>query len=281
MKRNYEYSSSDSELEVEGQRVRENGSPCSPQGSVSVPASCRARARKLRRGVIEKRRRDRINSSLAELRKLVPSTSDRQGSAKLEKAEILQMTVDHLKMLHTAGGKGYLDARALAVDYRSLGFRECLAETARYLSAVEGLGITDPLQTRLVSHLSGCASQREAQSGFGHLAWGSVFAAPSSHLIHPSVVQPQRRVALRRTHSPPSSTSPDSRASEQLGGAARGPRNSGVSSASVLTSVSPVTAVPLPFSPFPLISSLVRSQGAPLASLGKPCKPWATEIGAF
>ena len=29
-----------------------------------------------------------------------------QGSAKLEKAEILQMTVDHLKMLHAAGGKG-------------------------------------------------------------------------------------------------------------------------------------------------------------------------------
>ena len=31
-----------------------------------------------------------------------------QGSAKLEKAEILQMTVDHLKMLHAAGGKGGL-----------------------------------------------------------------------------------------------------------------------------------------------------------------------------
>lgn len=29
-----------------------------------------------------------------------------QGSAKLEKAEILQMTVDHLKMLQVAGGKG-------------------------------------------------------------------------------------------------------------------------------------------------------------------------------
>lgn len=29
-----------------------------------------------------------------------------QGSAKLEKAEILQMTVDHLKMLHASGGKG-------------------------------------------------------------------------------------------------------------------------------------------------------------------------------
>lgn len=29
-----------------------------------------------------------------------------QGSAKLEKAEILQMTVDHLKMLHASSGKG-------------------------------------------------------------------------------------------------------------------------------------------------------------------------------
>lgn len=32
-----------------------------------------------------------------------------KGSAKLEKAEILQMTVDHLKMLHAAGGKGMAD----------------------------------------------------------------------------------------------------------------------------------------------------------------------------
>lgn len=29
-----------------------------------------------------------------------------QGSSKLEKAEILQMTVDHLKLLHAMGGKG-------------------------------------------------------------------------------------------------------------------------------------------------------------------------------
>lgn len=29
-----------------------------------------------------------------------------QGSSKLEKAEVLQMTVDHLKMLHASGGTG-------------------------------------------------------------------------------------------------------------------------------------------------------------------------------
>lgn len=33
----------------------------------------------------------------------LPST---QGSSKLEKAEVLQMTVDHLKMLHATGGTG-------------------------------------------------------------------------------------------------------------------------------------------------------------------------------
>ncbi|XP_019375865.1 PREDICTED: hairy/enhancer-of-split related with YRPW motif protein 2 [Gavialis gangeticus] len=119
-------------------------------------------ARKKRRGIIEKRRRDRINNSLSELRRLVPTAFEKQGSAKLEKAEILQMTVDHLKMLQATGGKGYFDAHALAMDFMSIGFRECLTEVARYLSSVEGLDTSDPLRVRLVSHLSTCASQREA-----------------------------------------------------------------------------------------------------------------------
>jgi hairy and enhancer of split related with YRPW motif len=53
--------------------------------------------------LIEKRRRDRINNSLLELRRLVPQAFEKQGSAKLEKAEILQMTVDHLRTLHAKG----------------------------------------------------------------------------------------------------------------------------------------------------------------------------------
>nr|XP_009681184.1 PREDICTED: hairy/enhancer-of-split related with YRPW motif protein 2 [Struthio camelus australis] len=119
-------------------------------------------ARKKRRGIIEKRRRDRINNSLSELRRLVPTAFEKQGSAKLEKAEILQMTVDHLKMLQATGGKGYFDAHSLAMDFMSIGFRECLTEVARYLTSVEGLDTSDPLRVRLVSHLSTCASQREA-----------------------------------------------------------------------------------------------------------------------
>lgn len=57
---------------------------------------------------------------------------------------------------------GYFDAHTLAMDFMSIGFRECLTEVARYLSSVEGLDTSDPLRVRLVSHLSSCASQREA-----------------------------------------------------------------------------------------------------------------------
>ncbi|XP_036354574.1 hairy/enhancer-of-split related with YRPW motif protein 1-like, partial [Octopus sinensis] len=70
--------------------------------------NCQVTDRKKRRGIIEKRRRDRINNSLSELRRLVPTAFEKQGSAKLEKAEILQMTVDHLKVLHQKGLNGYI-----------------------------------------------------------------------------------------------------------------------------------------------------------------------------
>uniref|UniRef100_A0A8D0GDG7 Hes related family bHLH transcription factor with YRPW motif like n=1 Tax=Sphenodon punctatus TaxID=8508 RepID=A0A8D0GDG7_SPHPU len=127
----------------------------------SPATTSQIQARKKRRGIIEKRRRDRINSSLSELRRLVPTAFEKQGSSKLEKAEILQMTVDHLKMLHATGGTGFLDARALAVDYRGIGFRECLTEVVRYLGILEGQSNADPIRLRLLSHLNNYIAEME------------------------------------------------------------------------------------------------------------------------
>ncbi|PRD26674.1 UNVERIFIED_CONTAM: Hairy/enhancer-of-split related with YRPW motif protein 1 [Trichonephila clavipes] len=124
--------------------------------------SCQMLNRKRRRGIIEKRRRDRINSSLSELRRLVPAAFEKQGSAKLEKAEILQLTVDHLKMLHAKGFDALsFDPHKFAMDYHSIGFRECASEVARYLVAIEGLDLQDPLRVRLMSHLQCYSAQRE------------------------------------------------------------------------------------------------------------------------
>lgn len=50
------------------------------------------------------------------------------------------------------------------MDYRSVGFRECAAEVARYLVTVEGMDIQDPLRLRLMSHLQCFSAQREAAS---------------------------------------------------------------------------------------------------------------------
>ncbi|XP_074541360.1 hairy/enhancer-of-split related with YRPW motif protein 2 [Halichoeres trimaculatus] len=161
-----ESSSAESDLEETIDPGRESVYPGHMKSSFircgSPTTTTQVMARKKRRGIIEKRRRDRINNSLSELRRLVPTAFEKQGSAKLEKAEILQMTVDHLKVLQATGGKGYFDAHALALDFLSLGFRECVTEVSRYLSAVEGLDSSDPLRSRLLSHLSSCASQRDA-----------------------------------------------------------------------------------------------------------------------
>merc|ERR1712083_465378 len=56
--------------------------------------------RKKKRGEIEKKRRDRINDCLNEIKDLVPTAMEKSSVNKLEKAEILQMTVDHLKSVH-------------------------------------------------------------------------------------------------------------------------------------------------------------------------------------
>ncbi|OCT76921.1 hairy/enhancer-of-split related with YRPW motif protein 1-like [Xenopus laevis] len=298
MKRGHDYSSSDSELdeniEVEKESADENGNLSSTAGSISPSTSSQILARKRRRGIIEKRRRDRINNSLTELRRLVPSAFEKQGSAKLEKAEILQMTVDHLKMLHTAGGKGYFDAHALAMDYRSLGFRECLAEVARYLSIIEGMDTADPLRVRLVSHLNNYASQREAantaHSSIGHIPWGGTFAH-HPHLSHPLLL-------AQTAHTNSTSSSTEAHHHNRLPGSPhaessslRVPPNGNIASVlpvvassklspPLLSSMASLSAFPFSFGSFHLLSPNSLSPTTPTPS-GKPYRPWGTEIGAF
>nr|XP_019948299.1 PREDICTED: LOW QUALITY PROTEIN: hairy/enhancer-of-split related with YRPW motif protein 1-like [Paralichthys olivaceus] len=292
MKRNHNYSSSDSDLddsvEVEKDSGDENGQVDS-HGSMSPSTTTQVQARKRRRGIIEKRRRDRINNSLSELRRLVPSAFEKQGSAKLEKAEILQMTVDHLKMLHASGGKGYFEAHALAKDYRSLGFRECLAETARYLSIIEGRDSTDPLRVRLVSHLSNCASQREVHSGLEHLAWGSAYGTAPAHLPHPLLLQHPRAghlhlgatVAHHPPPLPPLHPPPSLRVSPNSSLPLTLPVPTSKLSPPLLSSLSSLSVFPLSFGTFPLVSPAALSTVGPSSTLSKPYRPWGTEIGAF
>ncbi|CAG9769530.1 unnamed protein product [Ceutorhynchus assimilis] len=162
--------------------------------------SCQMLSRKKRRGVIEKKRRDRINMSLSELKRLVPSAFEKQGSAKLEKAEILQMTVDHLKMLHSKGLDTFAyDPHKYAVDYHGMGFRECLAEVSRYLERIEGMDSQNPMRLRLTSHLQCCAAQKELalkQAATGPWSYGS-------SQTYPPTLNPLASPNHLNSHQPP------------------------------------------------------------------------------
>jgi len=156
--------------------------------------------RKRRRGLIEKKRRDRINDSLNELRKLVPTALEKSSSTKLEKAEILQMTVEHLRMLTTRSDGG--DPR-LAMEYHAVGFRECVSEVSRYLLTVEGLDIHNSLCIRLMAHLNTFSSYQGLPSytGGDNRVAPTTYTIPSYHSEHPSYQPPHTINHLTRPMS--------------------------------------------------------------------------------
>lgn len=117
--------------------------------------------------VVEKKRRDRINHSLAELRTLLlNSTSDpRLQNPKIEKAEILDLAVEYLHKWTTGTNNGLKIKQAPEVSpphleppsvftMENAGFKQCMFELATYMhkvtpvqrtSLIEGLRrLTDP-----------------------------------------------------------------------------------------------------------------------------------------
>jgi hairy and enhancer of split, invertebrate len=101
--------------------------------------------------MLERKRRARINRCLDELKELMVSALQTEGEnvAKLEKADILELTVRHLhrlrkqQRLNTQPG-------ADADRYRA-GFTHCAAEVSRCLATVPGVDVA--LGTKLMTHL--------------------------------------------------------------------------------------------------------------------------------
>ncbi|XP_037089599.1 transcription factor HES-1-like [Pollicipes pollicipes] len=89
--------------------------------------------RRINKPIMEKRRRARINDSLTQLKSLVLEglKKDPARHSKLEKADILEMAVKHLRSLQTRPGT----TQAL---YRE-GYAECGRAVAEFLSRERGL----------------------------------------------------------------------------------------------------------------------------------------------
>ncbi|CAG03218.1 unnamed protein product [Tetraodon nigroviridis] len=101
-----------------------------PAGLLSVCSPACALALQLRKPVVEKMRRDRINSCIDQLKVILEKEFQKQEpNSKLEKADILEMTVSFLRQQLQPGPCG---------GSYSQGFAHCWRESAPFLSAGSG-----------------------------------------------------------------------------------------------------------------------------------------------
>ncbi|KAM4703121.1 transcription factor HES-5-like [Rhinophrynus dorsalis] len=107
--------------------------------------------RHIRKPVVEKMRRDRINSCIKQLRLLLEKEfQQHQPNSKLEKADILEMTVNYLKE-HQLNVNATSYARKSSLQDFSQGYNRCLEESLQFLSYTE---VQKSTNLKLVQHLN-------------------------------------------------------------------------------------------------------------------------------
>ncbi|KAI5643758.1 helix-loop-helix DNA-binding domain-containing protein [Phthorimaea operculella] len=98
--------------------------------------------------IIEKRRRDRMNNCLADLSRLIPPEYLKKGRGRVEKTEIIEMAIRHIKFLQERVNA----AERQGEEFRA-GFQEASSEAVRYLADVHGIQHNDGLCVQLAAHL--------------------------------------------------------------------------------------------------------------------------------
>ncbi|KAL6261608.1 hypothetical protein P5V15_006695 [Pogonomyrmex californicus] len=131
------------------------------------PVSRTYQYKKITKPLLERKRRARINRCLDELKDLMVDALETEGEniSKLEKADILELTVRHLQKLQASRSSG-LSATIASGDEISAesrwqsGFGHCAAEACRFLSSLPG-----EAAERLARHLAaGLQTGRQTNS---------------------------------------------------------------------------------------------------------------------
>ncbi|XP_047438924.1 transcription factor HES-5-like [Mugil cephalus] len=108
---------------------------------------------KLRKPLVEKLRRERINSSIEQLKSLLgPEFLKQQPDSKLEKADILEMTVYFLRRLQQQ------QQQHQAVDSVDQGYSRCVQQVVHFLSKEE---VKTQSQRRLMDHFNKSSSEKK------------------------------------------------------------------------------------------------------------------------
>ncbi|KAL3871654.1 hypothetical protein ACJMK2_039638 [Sinanodonta woodiana] len=144
--------------------------------SSTMPASV---LRKMKKPIIEKKRRDRINHCLDELKDILLKNVIKTDApiSRLDKADILEMTVKYIQQLQKQVNTSTAASEdTVAKEYKS-GYEECTRKTIRYLNSANGIkhDINSPIGT----HLSSSFGQaNDEQSTVKYPARNSAFHTP-------------------------------------------------------------------------------------------------------
>jgi len=120
-----------------------------------APISKTMQYKKITKPLLERKRRARINACLDELKDIMTGCLQAEGEnvSKLEKADILELTVRHLQKLSQA--QRLVLNRSPVEDIARFrhGYSSCAQEAAQFLVSVPGVDVR--VGQRLVSHLMG------------------------------------------------------------------------------------------------------------------------------
>lgn len=121
------------------------------------PVSRTYQYRKVMKPMLERKRRARINRCLDELKDLMVTALQAEGEnvAKLEKADILELTVRHLHTLRAARRLTLTPETSYADRFRE-GFTQCAQEVSTFLSTPVAASVHPAAGAQLMRHLGGC-----------------------------------------------------------------------------------------------------------------------------
>ena len=127
-----------------------------------APMSRTHQYRKVMKPLLERKRRARINKCLDDLKDLMVFALQSEGESicKLEKADVLELTVKHLQKLKR---QQQLQANpSLDMDRYRAGYTACAAEVSRFMATTPGVNIT--MGTQMMSHLGSSIHTMETVS---------------------------------------------------------------------------------------------------------------------
>lgn len=186
------------------------------------PVSRTYQYRKVMKPMLERKRRARINRCLDELKDLMVTALQAEGEnvAKLEKADILELTVRHLHTLRAARRLTLTPENSYADRFRD-GFTQCAQEVSTFLSTPVAAAVHPAAGAQLMRHLGGCLRRLETPAGGANHAAAAVAASattktstqtPGSQAAAQNVPQnvytpPQSPVSLASSSGEPSESS--------------------------------------------------------------------------